>query len=242
MGRRPVPRRRLELGPARPVADRPALPEHRRHRGQHADLHLLGQRHHRDPRRHEPAAQRSDQRRHPRHLPEHDQGVRRQSRAPDLLRPRQLRRRPPEHGAVQEQPEPLRPEGRLFGRVRQALLQGRRRGQLQPEERGRLRLGLRRVAAIRRCVWRWGRGQHDRQRPRGHLAEGHALQRRLGGLRRPLDPAALAGRRGVRGRLMEAPSARDAGPRRALLPLREPLRPRRHDLELGCLDLRPGPR
>jgi hypothetical protein len=85
VGRRPVPGGRLELGPAGPLAHRAVHPEHRRARGQHAHLHVLGQRDHRDARRRHSSL--NDQINAAiRDLSGQHQGVRRQPRPPGVLR------------------------------------------------------------------------------------------------------------------------------------------------------------
>ena len=77
-------------------------------------------------------------RRHPHAVPVRHQAARRRRAAHGQLglAGRLRRRRPLEPGALAEQPGPVRGEGRLLGRLRQALRQGRRAGQLQQEERG----------------------------------------------------------------------------------------------------------
>ena len=63
LGRRSVPGRGLELGPAGPIVHGPADPQHRVEERQHPDLLVLGQQDHHHPRRDEPRAERPDQRR-----------------------------------------------------------------------------------------------------------------------------------------------------------------------------------
>ena len=239
VGRRCVSGRGFELEAAGPIADGPVEPEHRQADGERADVRVLGEPDHRHARRPDAGSERPDQRRDSRHLPGLGEGVRRRPRPPDLLRPRQLQRRPAEHGAVLEQPEPVRVQGRLLGVVREALPESRRRLQLQPEERRRLRPGLRRVVPVRQRGRPDRQRRHHRQRDRRPAAHRHGvrLQRGQG---RTVDPAAVEGLRALRLRLVEDDAARDARLRSPLVALREPVRSRRHDLELRSVDVQAG--
>ena len=121
---------------------------------EHPDLLLLGQQDHRDPDRNA-AAGRHDQRPAAHGLP-----VERQAgggRRPAALLGRGRIRRPLEPGPLGQQPGPVRPQGRLLGRVREALHQGRRVLQHQRQERVGQQLvagvgGLRRLERLHDAV------------------------------------------------------------------------------------------
>ena len=104
-------------------------------------------------------------------------------------------RGPLEPGALEEQRGPLRPEGRLVGRLRQALREGGRFLQHQRQERGGQQ-HVPGVGAIRRIgrlcdPQRLCLGSEHRQRAGRHPARGHRL-RHLRAHHEPVRPAALA--------------------------------------------------
>ena len=105
-----------------------------------------------------------------------------------------------ERGALPQQPGPVRPQGRLLGRLRQALLQGGRPRQHQQEERGHQRqrlLGELGASGAGAGINGWN-GEH-REHPGRLPAEGHDLRlHRV--LRLPARAPALARPRVLRRR------------------------------------------
>ena len=85
LGRRSVPRRRLELGPAEPLAHGPAHPQHRLEGRQHAELLVLGQQDRGHAWRRDPEPERSDPRRDALDLPPQLQAVRQRDGPPRVL-------------------------------------------------------------------------------------------------------------------------------------------------------------
>ena len=106
--------------------------------GQHAAVLVFGEQDHRDARRDEPRVERPDQRADSVDLPEQRARVPGRGRSSGVLGRRRVLDAL-ERGAVPQQPGPLRLQGRLLARVRQAHAQSRRSVQHEQEERGRWR-------------------------------------------------------------------------------------------------------